>query len=191
VKLELVLLKELAKSGSELAAENAAECADGQKEAVGRSDPSGMIGSYAASRNDVMDVRMMLKVLSPGMEHAKKPDLCSQMLRVAGEFQQCRGAGSEEQIVKQSLVLQSESREFVRQGEDDMKVRHRQQLRRSRRHPSCACVPLASGAVPVPARVVRDGLMAAARALITMAAQGRSATSDDGIEHLAMLPCKV
>ncbi len=33
--------------------------------------------------------------------------------------------------------------------------------------------------------------MAAARALITMAAQGRSATSDDGIEHLAMLPCKV
>jgi hypothetical protein len=33
--------------------------------------------------------------------------------------------------------------------------------------------------------------MAAARALIAMAAQGRSATSDDRIEHLAMLPCKV
>jgi hypothetical protein len=33
--------------------------------------------------------------------------------------------------------------------------------------------------------------MAAARALITMAAQGRSAASGDGIEHLAMLPCKV
>jgi hypothetical protein len=39
----------------------------------------------------------------------------------------------------------------VRQGEDDMKVRHRQQLRRSRRHPSGACVSLASGAMPVPA----------------------------------------
>jgi hypothetical protein len=33
--------------------------------------------------------------------------------------------------------------------------------------------------------------MAAARALITMAAQGRRATAEDGIEHLAMLPCKV
>jgi hypothetical protein len=33
--------------------------------------------------------------------------------------------------------------------------------------------------------------MAAARALITMAAQSRRAASDDGIEHLAMLPCKV
>jgi hypothetical protein len=33
--------------------------------------------------------------------------------------------------------------------------------------------------------------MAAARALITMSAQGRSAAADDGIEHLAMLPRKV
>jgi hypothetical protein len=33
--------------------------------------------------------------------------------------------------------------------------------------------------------------MAAARALITMSAQGRSAAADDGIEHLAMLPGKV
>jgi hypothetical protein len=50
---------------------------------------------------------MVLKVLSPGMEHAEESYLCSQMLRVAGEFQQRRCAGSEEQIVKQSLVLQS------------------------------------------------------------------------------------
>ena len=33
--------------------------------------------------------------------------------------------------------------------------------------------------------------MAAARALITMTSQRRSAAADDGIEHLAMLPCKV
>ena len=70
MELELVLPEELAKSGGELAAEDAAECANGQKEAVRRSDPSGMIGSHAASRNNVMDVGMMLKVLSPGMEHA-------------------------------------------------------------------------------------------------------------------------
>jgi len=33
--------------------------------------------------------------------------------------------------------------------------------------------------------------MAAADALITMAAQCRGAAADDGIEHLAMHPCKV
>ena len=107
MELELVLLEELLKSGGELAAEDAAECADGQEEAVRRRDPSGAIGSKTASRNDVMNVRMMLKVLPLGVEHAKKSDLCSQMLRVAGEFEQRRCAGSEEQIVKESLVLKS------------------------------------------------------------------------------------
>jgi hypothetical protein len=54
VELELVLLEELLKSGCDLAADVAAECTDGQEESVGRSDPSGAIGSKAASGNDVM-----------------------------------------------------------------------------------------------------------------------------------------
>jgi hypothetical protein len=33
--------------------------------------------------------------------------------------------------------------------------------------------------------------MAAAHTVITMTAQRRSSTSDDGVEHLAMLPRKV
>ena len=106
MELELVQLEELLKSGCELAAEDAAECTDGQEESVGRSDPSGAIGSKAASGNDVMYVGMMLKVLAPGMKHAKKPNIYSQMLRVAGQFEQCRCTGSEQQIVKQPLVLQ-------------------------------------------------------------------------------------
>ena len=77
MELQLVLLKELLKSGCELGAEDAAECTDGQEESVGRSDPSGAIGSKTASGNDVMYVGMMLKVLAPGMKHAKKPSLCS------------------------------------------------------------------------------------------------------------------
>ena len=106
MELELVLPKELFESGGELAAKDAAECADGEEETVRRSNPSRATGSKATGRNNVVDVRMMLKVLSPGMQHAKKSDLCSQMLRVAGEFQERGGAGAEEQIVKQSLVLQ-------------------------------------------------------------------------------------
>jgi hypothetical protein len=49
---------------------------------------------------------MMVKVLSPSVEHAKKPDVRTQMFRVAGEFEQRRCTRSEQQIVKQSLVLQ-------------------------------------------------------------------------------------
>ena len=125
VELELVLLEELSESRGELASKDATECTDGQEEAVRRSDPSGATGCKATSGNDVMDVGMMLQILPPSMEYAKKSDLGSQMLRITGEFQQCGGAGPEEQIIEQSLVLQSESRELMRQGEDDMKVRHR------------------------------------------------------------------
>ena len=84
----------------------AAQCADWQEEASGRSDPSGAIQSNAASRNNVLDVRMMLQVLSPSVGHAEKPDVCSQMLWVCGQYKQCRCTGSEQQIVKQSLILQ-------------------------------------------------------------------------------------
>ena len=77
MELELVLKKELLQSGCELAPEDATQRGDGQEESVGRSDPPGASGSNAASGNDVMDVGMMLKVLAPGMKHAKKPDLCS------------------------------------------------------------------------------------------------------------------
>ena len=98
-----------------------------------------------------MDVGMMLKVLAPGMEHAKKPDVCSQMLRVTSEFEQRCGTGSEQQIVKQPLVLQDERGEFVRQSEDEMEVRDRQQLSPALGQPAGACGPLTSGAVPVTA----------------------------------------
>jgi hypothetical protein len=151
VKLELLLTKELFQSGCELAAEDAAQCADRQEEASGRRKPSGAIGSETAGRNNVMYVWMMLKVLSPSVEHAKKPDVCTQVLGVAGQFEQRHCTGSEQKIVKQSLVLQGESREFVRQREDDVKVRDGQQLSSALGQPLGAGVPLTSGAVPVTA----------------------------------------
>jgi hypothetical protein len=105
VKLELVLKKELLQSGCELAPEDATQRGDGQEESSRGGNPSGTVGCKTASRNHVVYVGMMVKVLSPSVEHAKKPDICPQMLRVGGELEQRRCTGSEQQIVKQSLVL--------------------------------------------------------------------------------------
>ena len=106
MKLELVLKKELLQSGCELAPEDATQRGDGQEESSRGGDPSGTVGCKTASRNNVVYVRMMVKVLSPSVEHAKKPDVRTQMFRVAGEFEQRHCTSSEQQIVKQSLVLQ-------------------------------------------------------------------------------------
>ena len=77
MELKSVLIEKFTQFLAELVAEDLAECFDGQEESVRRVDPSGTIQCKAASGNDVMYVGMMLKVLAPGMKHAKKPDLCS------------------------------------------------------------------------------------------------------------------
>ena len=107
MKLELVLEEELLQSGCELAPEDATQRGDGQEESSRAGDPSGTVGCQTASRNHVVYVRMMVKVLSPSVEHAEKPDVRTQMFRVAGEFEQRCCTSAEQQIVKQSLVLQS------------------------------------------------------------------------------------
>jgi hypothetical protein len=65
MELELVLKKELLQSGCELAPEDATQRGDGQKESSRGGDPSGTVGCKTASRNHVVCVRVMLKVLSP------------------------------------------------------------------------------------------------------------------------------
>ena len=65
-----------------------------------------MIGGDAAGRNDAVDVRVMLQILSPRMQHAEKADLGSQVFRISGDFDQGFGAYSEKKIVENLLVLQ-------------------------------------------------------------------------------------
>ncbi len=68
-----MLKKELLQSGCELAPEDATQRGDGQEESSRGGDPSGTVGCKTASRNNVVYVGMMVKVLSPSVEHAKKP----------------------------------------------------------------------------------------------------------------------
>src|ERR1035437_8136432 len=191
MELQPVVLEQLTELVTKCIAEDFTECLDGQEESRRRVDPSGTVEAQAASGDDVMDVGMMLEVLSPTMEHAEEPYDRAEVSWVTGSFEQRRGTGAKEQIVKQPLVLEDERGELVGQGEDDMEVRHGQQLCRTRGQPPGPRVALAPGAVPVAARVIGDGLMATADALIEMPTQCRGAATDDGIEHLAMRPCKV
>src|ERR1017187_7551248 len=58
------------------------------------------------------------------------------------------------------------------------------------RQPALARLRLALGAVPVSARVVRDGLMPAARAGIAMAAERCGATVQNGAKGFELLKAK-
>jgi len=56
-------------------------------------------------RHDATDMGMMLEVLSPGMQHTEHPDVGAEMLRVASDLEHGGGAGAEEKVIEESLVL--------------------------------------------------------------------------------------
>src|SRR5664280_3074882 len=106
-------------------------------------------------------MRMMLQPLIPGMKHAEEADLGTKMTRVAGDLHKSFSAGVEQQVVDQPFVLQRERGQFSRQREDNVDIASGEQLAFPRLEPAQAGVALAPWAMPVTARVVRDGSMSA------------------------------
>jgi hypothetical protein len=81
-----------------------------------------------------------------------------------------------------------ERSEFTRQGEDQVHVAGGQQFPFARLEPAETRVRLASGTVPVAARVIGDGSMPTVRTAIAMAAQCGGAAAGDREQDLLMLP---
>jgi len=148
---------------------------------------SGVIWSEAAGGEHAVDMRMMLQSLVPSMEHAEEADLRTEVTWIASDLQQSCSAGVKQQVIDQPFILQCERSEFPWQGEDDVHVAGGQQLAFPRLEPAPAGVALTLGAVPVSARVVRDGRMSAVRALIAMSTQRGGAAACDGQQHLFVL----
>ena len=53
-----------------------------------------------------MEVRMMMQILSPGMEHRHEADSRAQMFGVGGDLQEGFGRGAKEHAVNNPLVLE-------------------------------------------------------------------------------------
>jgi len=84
-----------------------------------------------------------------GVEHAEKADLGAEVMSIGSNFEEGGGAGLEEQAVDKALVLISERRQLVREGEDHMKVGNGQEFFAPLRQPAVARPGLTLGAVPV------------------------------------------
>src|SRR5713226_90025 len=130
---------------------------------------------------------MMLQSLVPSVEHAEEADLRAEVTRIASDLQQSCSTGVKQQVIDQPFILQCERSQFPWQGEDGVHVAGGQQLPLPRLEPAQAGVALTLGAVPVSARVVKDGSMSAVRALIAMSTQRCGSAACDGQQHLFVL----
>jgi len=85
------------------------------------------------------------------MEHAEEADFGAETFRRPSDFEQGFGAGPEQEIVDDLLVLQGQRGKPMRKSEDDMDIASGQEFLAARLDPTVAGVGLALGTVPVTA----------------------------------------
>ncbi len=133
-------------------------------------------------------MRVLLQLLIPGVEDAEEADLGAEMLRVRGNFDQGLGAAAEKQPVDHFFILQGQRRQLVGQRKHDMSVGRSEQFGAPGGQPAVARLALALRAVPVATRVIGDGAMTTAGALIQMTAHRGGAALLDGYQDFKMHP---
>src|SRR5271157_5756900 len=146
-----------------------------------------MVWGESACRNDAVDVGMREQVLSPGVKRADYADFGAQVFGIGGDFDDGLSAGSEQEIIEQTCVLQSQHVEFMGHSEHDMEIAGGQKFALPGRQPALAGLRLAVGAVAISARVIRDGLITAERALIAVTTPGQRYGSTEWPERLSVV----
>ena len=116
LEVELTILKSLFESVDELAAKDFAQHFLGKEVVVSCVDPAGVIGREAAGGNDTMNVRVKFELLAPSVQHTEETNLCTEVSRVASDFEKGFGTGAEQEIVEDLLVLQRQWRQAAGAG---------------------------------------------------------------------------
>jgi len=122
------------------------------------------------------------------MQNTEEPDLSAPMLGVGSNLQQSGRTGFEKQLEENLLVLPNERDQRVWDAENQVVVIHGQQLLLPSGQPLVPSVCLALRAMTIPARIIREALMTAAIALVSVSTQCRGAASFDRVEHLYLWP---
>ena len=128
------------------------------------------------ARNEIVDVRMVGQVASPGVQHAHHPDLAANPTRLLCQLLGCRCRGFEEQIIEQALVRASDLIEASWQGEGEQEVGNRQEQILLLLQPALCIFVLAFGTMAVAAGMVTVLHLLTIRAAIDLPAQGWGAT---------------
>jgi hypothetical protein len=135
-----------------------------------------------------MDMGVQSEFLIPGVQHTEEADLRAQVSGVARNFQKRFRTGAKQQAIDDLLVLQRQGCQMRRKCEDHVHVVGREKFPATCSDPSFPRRGLTLRAVPIAARVVRDGAMPAAGALVEMTAQCGGTTPRNGQQHFDMLP---
>ena len=126
-----------------------------------------------------MQVGMKEEILSPTVEHGKEADLGAEMFGIGSDGGQGLGRGSEQDVVDEIFVLVSNDGDRFGEGEDDMKIRSRENFRFPFFDPFRTRQRLALGAMSIAATVISGTLVRTAVAMLEMTTESRRAAQLD------------
>ena len=127
-------------------------------------------------------MRMTDQRLAPGVKDAQHTDLRTEMPRIGCDLAKGRGARLEEPGVQPRTIPIGQWQQRMRQREDDVHIRHVEQIALAGAEPALPRLRLTLRTMPVPTRVIGDGLMAASVTPIEMAAERGGPTARDGAQ---------
>jgi hypothetical protein len=127
---------------------------NGQEEWIAGMDPVGAVGRETSGWNDTVEVRMSQQILSPGVQDGKEANVCPQVARIAGYFEQGLGTGAEQEVIENLLVLQRQWGELVRESEDNVDIGDRQKFPLPSHDPLVASATLTLWAMAIAATVI-------------------------------------
>jgi hypothetical protein len=114
-------------------------------------DPALVIWRESARRHDAVDMGMTDQRLPPRMKDAQDSDLGPEMAWFGGDVAKRRRARVKQPGVQTGAVAIGDREEPMREREDDVDVRHVEQLALARVEPALPGLRLVLHAVPIPA----------------------------------------
>ena len=99
------MLVGFSKEREKLAAEQTAQDTHRKKEVVPARDPTGAVERDSSAGHDAVEVRVMMQVLPPSVEHRQEADPGAEMFPISGNLQQRFGHRTEQQVIDDFLIL--------------------------------------------------------------------------------------
>jgi hypothetical protein len=166
--------------------EHAREHANGKKGSWPAGDPTLAVRRNAATRNDAVNVRVVMKVLTPCVQNSGDADVGTKMPVIGGNDGQGLGRGLEQQSIDFGLILVGDCADRGRNGENQVTIRNRQKLGFARRKPCRRGRPLALRAAAIATRIERDACVRAILAAVDMTTKRGGATNFDRRHHASL-----
>ena len=174
--------KEFLESVAELRAKHLGKRVDREEVTIAGAFPTR--GGKSSSGDDAVEMVMTQQRLAPGVQDGGQADL--RLEPALSKLQQRGAGGGEEQIVKRPLVLGDQRIEDVRNREDDVEIRNRQQAGGLLLKPLLGSGALAIGAMPVAAAMRNEVLLAAVFTAVKVSAKPLGSAAQQRVQRLPL-----